>query len=179
MVTILPLKYTRFVLPPWRNAAWPSPQIHINSPQTYIKKNRDEGKDISLYFFGLLRISRWRMDGGGGRKIFTDRFIKESKKKPIYNQNRYHQRVTFHIWYVENNKKYFWRAAKASWCQKGTTEVKLVWWTWGSGVQRNKHLGFKWVTQFWSNNIIHSSAYQLKAREIANSTIPSLCQPAH
>ena len=81
MVTILPIKCIWFVLPPWRNPAWPSPKIHSNGPRTHIKKSWDGRKNIFLHVFGLLRISRWSMDGGGGVQIATDRFIKESKKK--------------------------------------------------------------------------------------------------
>ena len=43
----------------------------------------------------------------------------------------------------------------------------------------NQHLGFKWVTKSWSNDILHSSAYQLKALEFVHSAFPYLCQHAH
>ena len=76
------------------------------------------------------------------------------------------------------NQKSFGRATKAPWFWKGTAKANLMNLRWYIE-SINQHLGFKWITEFWSSNIIHSSGYLLKALEIANSKIPSLCQPAY
>ena len=104
---------------------------------------------------------------GGGGQFAMDRFIKKIKKK-------YPKPWIFII------KRVFW-SLKREKSIKNILEVlqrlldvekalqRRTWWTWGGGELINQHLGFKWVTKSWSNNIVQHISRKLLSSRIQQS----------
>ncbi len=73
--------YIRCIPARIKNAAWPAHQIRSDCPQIYTESSQDGGKNIPFNIFGLLRISRWCMDGGSGGQFATDKFMQKIYEK--------------------------------------------------------------------------------------------------
>ena len=158
-------------LPAWRKGHLAiALNLYYSSPDVYWRRPRWMQKDSLVDF---LTLANFLLVSVVANLPQTKNLIKTLKIKIVLIKG------ILDLWNGINRLEIFWKCFKGFLTSKRDCKGKPGYHKVVYRKSINQHLGFKWVTKHWSNNIIHSSAYQFKALELANLKIISFCQTAH